>query len=80
MDQTSRRWIVRIELVIGVAAVGLGVLAYLSLPAVLLTEPSPRENPIVLAGLVGLATGLAWMIRVVRGPKDLPSAWRQRDH
>jgi hypothetical protein len=80
MDQTRRRWIVRIELVIAVAAVGLGLLAYGSMPADLLTEPSPRGNPLVLAGLVGLASGLTWMIRVFQGPKDRPSTWRYRDY
>ena len=56
----------RIELVIGVAAVGLGLLAYVSMPALVFTEPSPRDSLIVLAGLVGLAIGLIWMIRVFR--------------
>ena len=56
----------RIELVIGVAAVGLGLLAYATMPALVFTEPSPRDSLIVLAGLAGLATGLIWVIRVFR--------------
>jgi hypothetical protein len=70
MDHTRRWWILRIELVIGLVAVGLGVLAYGSMPGDMLTEPSPQGYPIVLAGLVGLAAGLIWMFRVFRGLKD----------
>ena len=70
MDHTRPRWVLRIELVIGLMAVGLGVVAYGSMPGNMLTEPSPQGNPIVLAGLAGLAAGLLWMLRVFRGPKD----------
>ena len=59
----------RIEFVVGVAAVGLGLLAYGSMPF-MFSEPSPRDSPLVLAGLVGLAIGLMWMVRVVRGSRD----------
>lgn len=75
MDKTWGWWAMRIELLIGVATVGLGVLIYASMPIVM-TEPSPGGNPIVLAGLLGLATGLVWMIRVFRGPNDRPSTGR----
>jgi hypothetical protein len=70
MDHTRRWWILRIELVIGLVAVGLGVLAYESMPGDILTEPSPQGYPIVMAGLVGLAAGLIWVFWVFRGPKD----------
>jgi hypothetical protein len=73
MDHTRHEWVLRIELVIGLLAVGLGVLAFGSMPGDLLTEPSPQGYPIVLAGLVGLAAGLIWMFRVFRGPKDRPT-------
>jgi hypothetical protein len=64
MDRTRRWWIMRIELVIGLAAVGLGIVAYMSMPALVLTEPSPRGDALVLAGLIGLAIGLILMILV----------------
>jgi hypothetical protein len=70
MGHTRHWWVLRIELVIGLAAVGLGVLAYRTMPGDMLTEPSPQGNPILLAGLAGLAAGLIWMFRVFRGPKD----------
>ena len=78
MDHPRRWWIVRIEFAIGAAAVGLGLLVYVSMP-IMMTEPSPGMNPLVLAGLVGLAIGLIWMIRVFRGPKGRPSTRRYRD-
>ena len=67
MDQPRRSRIVWIELAIGVAAVGLGLLAYGSMP-IPFSEPSSRGNPFILAGLVGLAIGLIWMIRIIRRP------------
>ena len=69
MDQPRRSRIVWIELAIGLAAVGLGLLVYGSMP-IPFSEPNSRGNPLILAGLVGLAIGLIWMIRVFRGPKD----------
>lgn len=36
----------------------------------------------IVVALVGLALGLvgfAWMVRIFRGPRDHPPAWRYRD-
>jgi hypothetical protein len=37
------------------------------------------DEPPVLAGLVTAGVGLAWMIRILRGPRDVPPPWRYRD-
>lgn len=66
-------------------AIGLG--AFLLTLALLLLEPSfmggrgrrMLDEPLVLAGLVAAAVGLAWMIRILRGPRDEPPPWRYRD-
>ena len=69
MDHPRRWWIVRIEFALGVAAVGLGLLVYGSMP-IMLSEPSPGMDPLVLVGLVGLAAGFIWMVRVIRGSRE----------
>ena len=75
MDHPRRSRIVWIEFAIGLVAVALGLLVYVSMP-ILFSEPSPRMNPLVLAGLVGLAIGLIWMIRVFRGSRHRPATRR----
>jgi hypothetical protein len=77
MDHTRRWWIVRIELAIGLVAVALGVLVFALMP-VLLAEPNPQGDPLILAGLIGLAAGLIWLFRIFRGPRDRPTTWRYR--
>ncbi len=39
------------------------------------------SNVVLAALAVGLAVfGLVWMLRIFRGPRDEPPAWRHRDH
>jgi len=77
VNRTRRWWILRIELAIGFLAVALGALVFASMP-VMLTEPNPQGDPLVLAGLVGLVAGLIWLFRIYRGPRDRPPTWRYR--
>lgn len=41
--------------------------------------PVPPELSIVTVGLLGMVAGLAWMVRILRGPRDEPPPWRYRD-
>ena len=63
----------------------LGIVAFLLFGGLLLFEPVSlsgsrlSEQPVALAGLVAMGVGLAWMIRIFRGPRDEPPPWRYRD-
>jgi hypothetical protein len=46
-----------------------------SLPTSMFSDPS--MVPLVAAGVA--AVGLVWMVRIFRGPRDDPPAWRYRD-
>ncbi len=84
-NRTPEYWPTRFLLAIGFVATvfvlplsleGLTELGYVSMPAVL------GLPPILVVVLVGLAMGLfgfAWMLRIFRGPRDEPPAWRYRD-
>ena len=39
----------------------------------------PLNGPLTWAGFLGILLGLAWMIRIFRGPRDEPPRWRYRD-
>jgi hypothetical protein len=41
------------------------------------TSSDPSMVPLVGAGVA--AVGLVWMIRIFRGPRDDPPAWRHHD-
>jgi hypothetical protein len=86
MDRRTRGWyLIRLELAIGLAAV-------LVVPLLLLVSPSARYGMFVadraitwapslfvlLAGFAGMLVGLVWMVRIARGPRDAPPAWRYR--
>jgi hypothetical protein len=73
----TRGWyLTRIELAIGIGA----ILLYLAQPASM-GAPPPQwsEAPLTVAGYLGMLVGLAWMIRIFRGPRDEPPRWRYRD-
>jgi hypothetical protein len=87
-ERTRGWWLTRIEL-----ATGIGVLmltAYLGWRAVtdmcfgcietLTLGPfEMRSETLVPIALVIALVGLAWMIRIFRGPRDEPPRWRYRD-
>jgi hypothetical protein len=64
---------------------GVGIVATslaLVLAVVVVSSPTsvfsdPSVVPLVAAGVA--AVGLAWMVRIFRGPRDEPPAWRHRD-
>jgi hypothetical protein len=39
----------------------------------------PRGVVVGLVGAVPALVGFAWMLRIFRGPRDEPPAWRHRD-
>ena len=83
-NRTTAYWQTRVLLAIGFIAMvialpvslgGVMDLAWVSWPAVL-GLPAP-----LWVALVGVALGLAgfvWMLRIFRGPRDEPPAWRYR--
>ena len=84
-NRTTAYWQTRSLLAVGFIAMVVALplsleratdLAWVSWPAVL-GLPAP-----VVVLLVGVALGLfgfAWMLRIFRGPRDEPPAWRYRD-
>jgi hypothetical protein len=86
--RTPAWWLVRFELAIGIGLVLLiGFLGWLA------TRPSFGASDVALgpllvppgllvsiAALVVAVVGLAWMIRILRGPRDEPPPWRHREH
>jgi hypothetical protein len=79
-SKRTRGWyVMRLELAVGILIVLAGVLVLVSMPSAMMGADANPPRVAVLAGLlVGLA-GLAWMIRIVRGPRDEPPRWRYRD-
>jgi hypothetical protein len=63
---------------VGIVATLLAIVlavVVVSLPTSMSGEPS--MVPLVAAGVA--AVGLVWMIRIFRGPRDDPPAWRHHD-
>jgi hypothetical protein len=63
---------------VGIVATLLAIVlavVVVSLPTSMSSDPS--MVPLVAAGVA--AVGLVWMIRIFRGPRDDPPAWRYRD-
>jgi len=46
---------------------------------VVLGLPLDLDLVVALVGLLPALLGLAWMLRIFRGPRDEPPAWRYRD-
>ncbi len=77
--RTAAWCVTRFVLAVGILAVLVGVVAFVSLPSMMFGADANPPRVIVFAGLlVGLA-GHAWMIWNVRGPRDEPPHWRYRD-
>jgi hypothetical protein len=78
MDRGPAYWPARIMLGVGIVATLLAIVlavVVVSLPTSMSSDPS--MVPLVAAGVA--AVGLVWMIRIFRGPRDDPPAWRYRD-
>jgi hypothetical protein len=63
---------------VGIVATLLAIVlavVVVSLPTSMSSDPS--MVPLVAAGVA--AVGLVWMIRIFRGPRDDPPAWRHHD-
>ncbi len=84
-EPTPAWWPTRILLAIGIGAVLVPVFLLVATP----TGSSPMFGPppgfraavsfVTVAGYLGMLVGLAWMIRIFRGPRDEPPPWRYRD-
>jgi hypothetical protein len=78
MDRGPAYWPARIMLGVGIVATLLAIV----LAVVVVSSPTSMFNdpsmvPLVAAGVA--AVGLVWMVRIFRGPRDDPPAWRYRD-
>jgi hypothetical protein len=69
----------RTLLVIGIGAVLSAGWLFIAEPTFMISRPRMWESPLVVAGFLGMLVGLAWMIRIFRGPRDEPPPWRYRD-
>ena len=87
--RTPEWWWARFELVVAIGLILLiGFLGWLA------TRPMIGDTDVITLGpllvssrtlgsIAALATavvGLIWMIRILRGPRDVPPPWRYRDH
>ena len=78
MDRGPAYWPARIMLGVGIVATLLAIV----LAVVVVSSPTspfsdPSMVPLVAAGVA--VVGLIWMVRIFRGPRDEPPAWRHRD-
>jgi hypothetical protein len=87
--RTRAWWLVRLELLIGIALTVL--IGYLGLARALevtfgfgdqMTFGPLQMSARVLGMITAFAiaiVGLIWMVRIIRGPRDEPPLWRHRD-
>jgi hypothetical protein len=80
----TRGWyLTRIELALAVGAPLLtGLLLFVAAPQGMggfFGEPPLTAYLVPAVGVAGVLVGLAWMIRIYRGPRDEPPRWRYRD-
>ena len=79
-NRTRAWYLTRIELAIGIGAILFAALLYVAKPGFMGAPPTQWwEAPLFWAGFLVPLVGLAWMIRIFRGPRDEPSRWRYRD-
>lgn len=72
-------WLTRIELVLGIGALLFGTRVFVAMPTAMFGADATQQRVIVLAALLVIGAGIAWMIRIFRGPRDEPPPWRHRD-
>lgn len=87
--RTQGWWATRVELALAIAAVVFAAWVVLFYTGPNLFAPSfgghtrylPQVVPrlIPLFAVLVMVAGLAWMIRIFRGPRDEPPPWRYRD-
>lgn len=81
-------WLVRLELAVGIGMTLLVV--WLGMEWVMTSVcgfcnppvrplPLPPNVAVALAAFAIAEAGLAWMVRIIRGPRDEPPRWRYRD-
>jgi hypothetical protein len=86
--RTRAWWLVRLELAVGIGMTLLvvwlgvewvmtGVCGFCNPPVRQL--PLPPNVTVALAAFAIAVAGLAWMVRIIRGPRDQPPRWRYRD-
>ena len=86
-DDRTRGWLMaRVELAIAVIAVLVIPIWFVTQPLALVPRPSrsghsePLLNLLPSAAEIVMLVGLAWMIRIWRGPtREAPPVWRYRD-
>ena len=72
----------RALLALGIGAVLVPVVLFVLSPSMIgpCMDPPPLWHDLIpWAGFLGMLLGLAWMIRIFRGPRDEPPRWRYRD-
>jgi hypothetical protein len=84
-QRTPKYWQTRILLAVGFIATVIALalsLEQLTQDPVFGASPGVLGLPvglvIVLVGLAQVLIGFAWMLRIFRGPRDEPPAWRYR--
>jgi hypothetical protein len=86
-QRTPAYWPTRSLLVVGsiatVITVAMALVVMLAEPPMFGPEPTflglPNRVVISLTGVAAAIVGLAWMVRIFRGPRDEPAAWRYRN-
>jgi hypothetical protein len=86
-EKAAAYWPARIMLAVGIVAVLLsigGAWVLLSAPPPMSGEPTsvpglPNRLVVIVVALAVEVVGLAWMVRIFRGPRDEPPLWRYRD-
>lgn len=76
--RTPAYWPTRIMLAVGIAAVVLTAVMLLMEPTSTGGRTRMVEHPLVLAAFLAMVVGLVWMLRIFRGSRDEPPAWRYR--
>ena len=87
--RTPAYWPTRILLLVGIFATAITFVLAPAMAVTLAQPPMFGPEPTVLGlparimvpvlGVTVAMFGLVWMVRIFRGPRDEPRAWRHRD-